>query len=463
MNWILALFAFAGIMAVMSTIASVVVEAIHKGFALRGGGLQEMLRALHDGVVMPLDPEYPDITQGLEGGASKRAAQFAKQMTRSPSYGGKGRWWWIANIPILNVFRRRFENLSKLQFVEQLTQTDYGQRLSSMSRPQVKQSLNRLVYEFDRYGAGQSEYFRARAKVFTTIVALLIVSLGNVNALAIYSHLATNQGALNGVLNTFSTEEALDGFIAQKVQEATLAQGQNGAATGMASSISSDFRILSNAGFPVGRDFFPYCDTPQNTNCDVKTFAESVNLFGLYESKAIPRILTPEGFQWLLGMIATAGLIGLGATFWFNLFRAMASFALRNAGTSNVARVASNESRPFTAEGEVRRPRDMKGSLATPSAEPDLDLLTDAFLTVSGRDVNDTVIGATSDNFANKYRSDPHQENSVAAMGVNLPNAGVVMGEMPSRPGPPPRVKPDISHASRFSKGSANGMRKYRG
>ncbi len=442
MNWILALFAFAGIMAVMSTIASVVVEAIHKVFALRSGGMQEMLRALHDGVVMPLDPEYPDVTQGLQGGASKRADQFAKQMTRSPAYGGKGRWWWIANIPFLNIFTRRFENLSKLQFVEQLTQTDYGQRLSGMSRPQIKQSLNRLVYEFDRYGAGQSEFFGSRAKVFTTAVALLIVSLGNVNALAIYSHLATNQGALSGVLNTFNSEEALDGFITQKINQATLAQSQNGTSTGLASSISSDFRILSNAGFPVGRNYFPYCDVPENSNCDVKGFADSVSLFGLYDSKAIPRILTPEGAQWLLGMIATAGLIGLGANFWFNLFRAMASFALRNASAaSGTSRARATDPVPPMAEGEVRRPREVKGSLAAPGSEPDLDLLTDAFLTVAGKEVG----VPTATESANVEPVVLPQSSPV------VPKTGVFIGEMPTRPGP---TKPVTMN---------NGLRKYRG
>ncbi|WP_018996380.1 hypothetical protein [Hirschia maritima] len=442
MNWILALFAFAGIMAVMSTIASVVVEAIHKVFALRGGGMQEMLRALHDGVVMPLDPEYPDVTEGTDGGSSREASKFAKQMTRSPAYGGKGRWWWIANIPFLNVFTRRFENLSKLQFVEQLTQTDYGQRLSSMNRPQVKQSLNRLVYEFDRYGAGQSEYFGARAKVFTTIVALLIVSLGNLNALSIYSHLATNQGALSGVLNTFNSEEALNGFIAQKVTEATLAQQDTGATTGLASTISSDFRILSNAGFPVGRDFFPYCDNPSNANCDVKGFTESVNLFGVYESAAIPRILTPEGGQWLVGMIATAGLIGLGANFWFNLFKAMASFALRNA-SAGVGGVRSRNPVPSSvvSDGEVRRPREIKGSLASPGAEPDLDLLTDAFLTVAGKDVTNVSTGE----FGSRGGSSLEQASPI------IPKAGVYVGEMPTRNGPPPR------------KDTQSGIRKYRG
>lgn len=440
MNWILALFAFAGIMAVMSTIASVVVEAVHKVFALRGGGLQEMLRALHDGVVMPLDPEYPDITQGIEGGATKRAAQFSKQMTRSPAYGGKGRWWWIANVPFLNIFTRRFENLSKLQFVEQLTQTDYGQRLSGMSRPQVKQSLNRLVYEFDRYGVGQTDYFRARAKVLTMIVALFIVSIGNINALAIYSHLATNQSALNQMLNTFNSTAALESIAAGKKQETSAglnasAQGQANLSDGM-SSIASDIRVLSNAGFPVGRNFFPYCDNPENLNCDIKQDAKPISLFGLYDSAAIPRMFTLEGIHWFLGMIVTAGLIGLGANFWFNIFRAMAAFALRNATQGN-SRVNQAAVKPATVSGEVRRPKEVKGTLAAPGDEPDLDLLTDAFLTVSGKDINETTGEFDSVDLSLKTNT-------------ASPDA-VFTGDMPIRPGPPPKH------------GKPNSIRKFRG
>ncbi len=392
MNWILALFGFAGIMAIMSIIASVVVEAIHKVFSLRGSGLKEMLRALHDGVVMPLDPAFPEVQEGLEGGGTKEASKFAKQMMVSPSYGGKGRWWWISNLPGLNLFRRKYENLSKIQFVEQLTQTDYGKRLSGKDRSEIKTSLNRLVYEFDRYGEGQSNFFRGRAKVFTTIVALLIVSLGNLNALSIYRHLASDEGALNGVISFFQNDpELLNAYIDKRTSTLAAIDPQDAAETQItqaASTIKSDIRILSNAGFPVGRAYFPYCEVPSNPGCDVKTYksGEPVNLLG-YKSYAIPRIFTPEGATWFLGMIATAGLIGLGAPFWYNIFKLLATMAVRVHPVARQATAVMDVSQTSKVEGEVKRPPSPKGTLASPGEEPDLDLLTDAFLTVSGKDV----------------------------------------------------------------------------
>jgi len=387
MSWILALFAFAGIMAVMSTIASVIVEAVHKVFSLRGNGLQEMLRALHDGVVMPLDPEYPEVSDGQLGGYSKPASKFAKEMTKSPSYGGKGRWWWISNIPLLNVFSRKFDNLSKLQFVEQLTQTDYGKRLSGMNRHQVKQST------------------------------------------------------LKGVISSLGTdEEKLQGFIQQSITTLNV-DASDTQVDSMAQSITSDLRILSNAGFPVGRDFFPYCDAEANKNCDVSTLIEPVNLFNVYTSEAIPRMLTVEGIQWFIGMIATAGLIGLGANFWFNVFRAMASFAVQMAPYNRTiaAYVQQPAQDPRLKTGEVRRPKDIKGSLASPGEEPDLDLLTDAFLTVAGKD---TLSSSGSD----KSASD--QEDLTVPLVHSVD--GMIFGEMPSRPGP----KAVVTNSS--------GIRKFR-
>ena len=146
---------------------------------------------------------------------------------------------------------------------------------------------------------------------------------------------------------------------------------------------------MSSVGFPVGRDFFPYCRNMNNRNCDVHAGTpdegRTVKLFGVYESAAVPRMLTPEGAQWFLGMIATAGLIGLGAQFWFGLFRSMASLVVRM--QPQMATAAKIQSSLSTAPGEVRRPKESSGSLAAPGQEPDLDVLTDAFFVVSGHDV----------------------------------------------------------------------------
>jgi hypothetical protein len=98
MNWLLALLAFAGLMAVLSTVVTAAVEALHKLFSLRQAGLSEMLRALHDSVIVNIENGARTQTQrqalARAGGSSRDARKFAEDVTRSPAFGGGGRWWW---------------------------------------------------------------------------------------------------------------------------------------------------------------------------------------------------------------------------------------------------------------------------------------------------------------------------------------------------------------------------------
>jgi hypothetical protein len=143
-------------------------------------------------------------------------------------------------------------------------------------------------------------------------------------------------------------------------------------------------------------------------------------------------------------MIATAGLIGLGANFWFNVFRAMASFAVQMAPYNRAvaAYIHQPTQSPKEKTGEVRRPKEVKGSLASPGEEPDLDLLTDAFLTVSGKD---TLGMSVSD-----IQTISTTSSSGGAPAIPSRSGDLVIGEMPSRPGPSSKAK------------APTGIRKFR-
>ena len=402
MNWVLALFAFAGVMAVMSTVVSVCVEAIHKVFGLRGRGLQDMLTALHDDVIAPIDPNLPDVTRPIPGPSSKYAKSFAKEMTRSPSYGSTSKYRHLANIPLLGLLSRRFQNLTKLQFVEQLPRTAFGQSLAGKPREEVRHTLNRVVYEFDRFGSGQTDFFRARAKILTTLVALVIVVMGNFNALTLYQHLATNDDTETSIQNLINNDAAMISSVVEQRRASIQAMADGGevASEQLVAEVAAQLRDMSELGFPVGRQFFPYCSVPTNPGCSVEPAFSPVPLFPMpgtghwYVSEAIPRMFTPEGFQWFIGMVATAGLIGLGSPFWFTLFKSMAGLVVRSqALTGNAKSAGAAVSGPALAPGELRRPKQPNPSLATPGDEPDLDVLTDAFLIVSGKDTGAAPVG----------------------------------------------------------------------
>lgn len=401
MNWILALVAFAGLMAILSTVVTVTVEAIHKAFSMRKTGLQEMLRALHDNVVRELDAgNRPNRDILKNNGRTREAAQFANAMTKSPSFGGGGRWWWPSNWG-LNLFQRRFERLTKRQFAEQLAQTDFGAKLSASDRATIRRVLAHTSYEFDRYGVAQSQFFRRRAKVFSGLVAFAFVSLANVNAIDLYMHLATDEAALGRTMR-FIEGNNLQAMAdrAEQVQARLDAQverladeAESMAAAGDALTAEQQLEALRTArqevattvsqigaytGLPMGRRYFPYCE-------DVLADPDQCAGFDgddwqiMYTSWSVPEPLVRLGTSpgdaivWLLSLIATAGLLGLGAPFWFDLFNRTAALA----GGQMLRQPKLEASASARAASAVKQGK--RGD-----EEPEIEEMTDAFLVAAG-------------------------------------------------------------------------------
>ena len=76
MSFLLALAAFAAIVAVYSTVVTVLVEGLQKVLALRSAGMNEMLRAFYDQTLASLQPsDTPDTERAsLEPGKKPSSA-----------------------------------------------------------------------------------------------------------------------------------------------------------------------------------------------------------------------------------------------------------------------------------------------------------------------------------------------------------------------------------------------------
>lgn len=354
MSWILAVVGFAGVMAVLSTLVTVAVEAIHKGFAMRRSGLQEMMRAMHDNAIADWSPGKPI---GVGDGRSKEAIAFARAMTRNPAFGGGGRWWWPRNWPVLRniLFQPNLERLTALQFFEQLGQTEAGRAVIGRPIQEVRQFVQRTAQEFERYGEMQSDYFGRRAKSISALAAFALVAVGNINAVPVFQWLAAQQDPVA----TAARLQALQ-------SEFAAAPAPN---TGMTALYSANLQSLSLEGLPIGSAYFPYCDgsleTPgcENARRDVVTVAGLVDV----NLSVAQRIASLDGVTWILSIIATAGLLGLGAPFWFQLFRSLGSAA------GGARALSAAIPAPTPAAAAVARP-----------AQPNLDDLTHAFLRTAG-------------------------------------------------------------------------------
>jgi hypothetical protein len=393
MSWLVALAAFAGIMAVFSTVVTVAVEAYHKALSLRRSGLQEMLRAMHMRVIKRLDATLPEADQKA---LVKAASSFAKSMTQSPSYGGQGRWWWPANWGI-NISQRQFERLSKRQLAEQLSQTDFGKRLIQADRVTIQGVMAELAYEFDRIGAAQSDYFRRRAKMISGVFAFAFVAVGNINAIEIYKHLAESEANAGRAIN-FVEQVAAQ----RETYKATLASDMASDEPDFEPYLSAIEEVRAQSQIPTGRAYFPYCEglqlqAPEKTAGDTSKIETQTRInvdeglcsdlnqkIEVWFFKRDWTVDLPAAFGnavrkpgpwivWLLSIIATAGLLGLGAPFWFDVFNKAAAMAGRQVTQAKAAAVEEDK------KSEPSVPGKRGGENANISE------MTDAFLASSGQ------------------------------------------------------------------------------
>ncbi|MGE0830224.1 MAG: hypothetical protein AB7O04_12845 [Hyphomonadaceae bacterium] len=410
MQWLIAFAGFAGVMAVLAGVVTVVVEAVHKATGWRRAGLEEMLRSLHDNVIVAITPQSDNATDG---------ARFARAMTHSPSFGGAGRWWWLRRF-FGWIFQPRFERLSTLQFAEQLGQTEAGRSLLQLDRTALTQRIRTAAFQFERYGQAQSDYFRRRAKVVAALVGLVFVLVANVDALRIYRSLATDSGRVDSVLAAVETGNLSDLEARARAASASIAELERGIesggaqATGLAGAGASNesfqqavdrarTRIdglqesidgvgawaqrLERANMPIGQTYFPYCAQPPLDGAPGQPppqardpLCRDLTPIAIGDGRVeiggfLRRLTTPEGALWLLSVIATAGLLGLGAPFWFDLFRNLKQIAapMRAAATAQRPTVDQEEAQA-ARHGHLR-----DGGTVDPHA------LTEAFLISAGR------------------------------------------------------------------------------
>ena len=354
MNWIIALFALCGVMAVLSTIVTVLVQAVNKLLSTRSNGLMRMMYELYIETVSEAggDDVDPKLEKQRTANLRKNARAFATEMVAIPTQRGSILYRMSRTIPFLGLFERRFERLTKTELIQQLAHTDVGKALVAQDRQTIERTLAFMALHFERFGWAQTTVFRMRAKFFSSVVAIAFVLLANVNAVEIYKHLASDEETYANTMTFLgaredeneasaletrlvSIETELNSALASlngpaDASSAGQAQRDIAEAQMFVGGIRTQVNQLQSLGLPIGHGFFPYCGNV-STSTGVPGLS---NTSGLCANSADKRlferiVFTPEGWIWLLSIVGTAGLLGLGAPFWFNVFATAATITGR--------------------------------------------------------------------------------------------------------------------------------------
>ncbi|MEM7460304.1 MAG: hypothetical protein AAF331_12625 [Pseudomonadota bacterium] len=425
MSFLLALAAFAAIVAVYSTVVTVLVEGLQKVLALRSAGMNEMLRAFYDQTLTSLQAGAEQNADSTNLSASTKpssaAKVFADSITRrTPSQSLK--FWYIRSWPLIgHIFASRRQKLSTLQFIESLAETKEGAALARHEPGSLREALTTAAYQYERLGETQSEYFQSRAKLLSVIVGLVVAVFINFDAITVYKELSTN-AALSSRLTLAMDQEKLN--LVQKVAGADDTELESSSLmTPAIQQAAGDLRAL---GIPIGRKMFPHCEGYSHTPTDQvmvsnssqaeavvateyfdrrcgksrqqtvnQTWALSFHDFLKMENASPSGVMDTAGhwisyrghrvaaignnlqsfLMWALGVIVAGGLLGLGAPFWFKIFNRLSAIAIPAARTTLAA--------PPKAPGAP--PVLVKVSDVRPAATSDPEDLERGFLTVIGR------------------------------------------------------------------------------
>lgn len=313
MSILLGLFAFAGVMALLSTVVAATVEGWHKAAASRRTGLKRVLAALHDGDMAALLGPGAS-APGRRGNPSASARQFAEQMTRiTPPPGAPGH----AALKAFAGFR--FERMSTLQFVEQLARTDAGLALRGLERAELGKALAAAAYSFERYGEIQKLAFASWSKILSVAAAIVVAFSFNVDAFTLLGRLARDQALASAVESAVRQAETVG---------------------------EVDRETITKIGLPIGTRMYPYC-APAG---DLEPDGRCAGLTGETALERGVQVATqPAGWLWFVSVLVTAALLGLGAPFWFDAFRWLARFVspVRTRGPATQGAPAESAVRPI--------------------------------------------------------------------------------------------------------------------
>lgn len=323
MSYVVALLAFAAVMIVLATLVTVVVEALHGIAGLRHKHFRVMLASTFEQAVSTR--AWP------EGGDTGSANDFVAEISANPALGrgAAPRDRWLQRLPLLGrLLDRDLHELDTRQFVEQLAYSRAGRALAAQADEVLETTLDEIAREFERLGQAASAFFAARARALSLLAATLVAVVVNVDALALYRALATDRQLASEVVGALDVRSLADAALLTDPDASSSTSARDDEASSRAIVALRDAVLAAQAertrlgelGLPLGKRYFPYCATPADAP---RVDARCPPTAG--EDSWLTRSLSASGLGWLLSTLLAAGLIGLGAPFWFGVYRALGS------------------------------------------------------------------------------------------------------------------------------------------
>lgn len=355
MAWLEASLAFIITMMILSTIASMAVETIHRILRLREKGLKQTLDALFEKVIWPklahtLDPLIHTQTGDREALKERWRQNLIAAMTgnqivdiRADLQQSSSLWSRLKRLigivigKLINDKSRR--EISTLEMVERLAETEVGRHISQRALLLGEQASERfkttivvgISDKFESFSEETLDLFSRRAKLLSVVIGFVLAFGLNVNAPDLFKSYLRDPVVRNMVI----------------AQGEAVAEKFKAAEADMQQSLTTE-ASLEDARAAVDKI------AASITDLKAQSIPISPNKNLLFDGKTNTKT---ELFVWFLSVSLGGFLIGLGGPFWFDSFRKVSALTtlarqFTSPAKQNPSAVQVQENNGFMAMGQ---------------------------------------------------------------------------------------------------------------
>jgi hypothetical protein len=298
-----AALAFALTMLVVSTVITAIVGFLQTLAKTRRNVMKEMLEEYYKKELQPvIKREMIRITGAANNELAAELEKLASEINTSKLFTDKE----IKNLV----------EASTSEITERLKRSDLGTKLLTDVKTEADTIFDELGKRYEAIGDKFSASFRTKSRLWASGVALILALALNIDSIFIMDSYIKNQGMRDVVIAQRDTieqnyKDLVASFDAQK-ETATKEDVEKAF-----SESQRQITTLTGIGFPIGWTYFPHVGWTINKAKDNQTENDKDKIEQAaqeYQSKNNPRGWT----FWVLGILLTAGLAGLGGSFWYD-------------------------------------------------------------------------------------------------------------------------------------------------
>jgi hypothetical protein len=295
MPYLDAALAFALTMLVVATLVTQIVRVIKNTAEVRREGLKNMLTEYFNSEFKPVvQRELNRLTTTVDANVVKGLGEALATYNCSSE--------------ISKAEQEMLVDISTEELLERLKRSGYGQKLLTDLGDKAQAVFDELGKRYVVVGYKFTESFRKNSMVWATAIALVLALVINIDGIYISNAYINNAALSQAVI------AQKDAFVADYNTLSKKLEKEKGKDSFTKSELEQAFKdsreqlkVVTGAGFPVGWSYFPHAffkgDTREEWGSS-QDFKNRNNCWGW--------------FTWVLGILITGGLAGLGGPFWYD-------------------------------------------------------------------------------------------------------------------------------------------------